>query len=146
MEIPAIGVRTGQIIDLGLQPDETLEVPGDAVTAGWFTGGPTPGETGPAIVAGHVDYQHVAGVFQRLKDLPSGAEVTVHRVDGTTAVFAVRSVEHYAKVEFPADEVYGDTAGPELRLITCGGAFDRSSGNYEDNIVAYAELLRSFQG
>ncbi|OZM73425.1 class F sortase [Amycolatopsis antarctica] len=145
LEVPAIGVRTDRIIELGLQADGALEVPGDAVTAGWFDQSPTPGEVGPAVVAGHVDYRKVPGVFQRLKELTSGAEVVVHRADGTSAVFAVSRVEHYAKSEFPTEKVYGDTSGPELRLITCGGEFDSSSGNYEDNVVAYARLVRAFR-
>lgn len=140
LEIPAIGVRTGSIIELGLQPDGSLEVPDDAVTAGWFDQSPTPGELGPSIIAGHVDYDHVPGVFHRLHELPEGAKVVVHRADATSAVFTVYKIERYPKSRFPTAEVYGNTDTPELRLITCGGAFDSSSGNYVDNVVAYAEL------
>ncbi|WP_410658575.1 class F sortase [Amycolatopsis sp. lyj-112] len=140
LEIPAIGVRTGEIIDLGLSGDGSLQVPQDAVTTGWFTGGPAPGEIGPAVLAGHVDYKKVPGIFVRLKDLKSGDEARVHRKDGSTAVFTVYSVEKHAKASFPTEKVYGDTAGPELRLITCGGDFDSSTGNYLDNVIAYAKL------
>lgn len=140
MEIPAIGVSTGQIIGLGLEPDGALEVPADAVTAGWFTESPTPGELGPSIIAGHVDYRHVPGVFFRLHELPVGETVTVHREDGTSVEFTVDRVERYPKTEFPTEQVYGNTETPELRLITCGGAFDRSSGEYVDNVVAYATM------
>lgn len=141
LEVPAISLRTGTLTELGLAADGALQVPGDAVTAGWFTGGPKPGEPGPAVLAGHVDYKHVPGVFVRLKELRAGAEATVHRKDGTTALFKVYRVDRYPKATFPTDQVYGDTAGPELRLITCGGEFDRSTGNYLDNVVAYAKLV-----
>ncbi|WP_236788865.1 class F sortase [Amycolatopsis sp. GM8] len=140
LEIPAIGVHTGQIIDLALTPGGELEVPKDARTTGWFTGSPAPGEVGPAVLAAHVDYNHVPGMFNRLKDLHAGDQAIVHRADGSTATFTVYRVASYPKSGFPTDEVYGDTAGPELRLITCGGAFDRSSRNYEDNIVAFAKI------
>ncbi|WP_410562520.1 class F sortase [Amycolatopsis sp. cmx-4-61] len=140
LTIPAIGVRAGAIKDLGLTPDGALEVPGDATTVGWFTGAPSPGETGPAVLAAHVDYKHVPGAFSRLKDLRPGAQAMVGRADGRIAVFTVYRVDRYAKAAFPTDEVYGDTPDPELRLITCGGAFDRASGNYLDNVVAYAKL------
>ncbi|WP_245975731.1 class F sortase [Amycolatopsis palatopharyngis] len=146
MEIPAIGVSTGAIIDLGLEPDGALEVPGDAVTAGWFTESPTPGELGPSIIAGHVDYRKVPGVFFRLHELPVGEKVVVHREDGTTVEFTVDRVERYPKAEFPTEEVYGNTDAPELRLITCGGVFDSSSGEYADNVVAYATMTGSSQG
>ncbi|AGM02754.1 class F sortase [Amycolatopsis keratiniphila] len=142
LEIPAIGVRTGEIIDLGLAGDGTLEVPHDAVTTGWFTGGPAPGEIGPAVLAGHVDYKKVPGVFVRLKELKAGDEALVHREDGITAVFTVYAVERHPKASFPTEKVYGDTTGPELRLITCGGDFDSSTGNYLDNVVAFAKLTR----
>ncbi|WP_329053251.1 class F sortase [Amycolatopsis sp. NBC_01488] len=138
--IPAIGVRADGIKDLGLTSDGGLEVPGDATTVGWFTGAPSPGELGPAVLAAHVDYKHVPGAFSRLKELRPGEQARVGRSDGRTAVFTVYRVDRYAKAQFPTDEVYGDTADPELRLITCGGAFDRSSGNYLDNVVVYARL------
>lgn len=140
LEVPAIGVDVSPIVDLGLAADGALEVPQDAKTTGWYTGGPTPGETGPAVLAAHVDYNHVPGTFTRLKDLRPGDKAIVHRADGTTAEFAVYAVDKYPKSAFPTDKVYGDTASPELRLITCGGDFDRATRNYEDNIVAYARL------
>ncbi|WP_326956359.1 class F sortase [Amycolatopsis sp. NBC_01286] len=140
LSIPAIGVRAGSIADLGLTPGGELQVPPDATTVGWFTGAPSPGEVGPAVLAAHVDYKHVPGAFSKLKDLRSGELVRVGRTDGRTAVFTVYRVDRYAKADFPTDEVYGDTTEPELRLITCGGAFDRSSGNYLDNVVAFAKL------
>ena len=140
LTIPAIGVRADGIKDLGLTPDGTLEVPGDATTVGWFTGAPSPGEVGPAVLAAHVDYKHVPGAFFRLKELKPGEQARVGRADGRIAVFTVYRVDRYAKATFPTDQVYGDTPDPELRLITCGGAFDRASGNYLDNVVAYAKL------
>ncbi|TQJ04083.1 class F sortase [Amycolatopsis cihanbeyliensis] len=140
LEIPSIDVRTEPIIDLGLEPDGALEVPEDAVTTGWFTQSPTPGEAGPAIIAAHVDYRNVPGMFHRLHELRPGAEATVHREDGTSVVFTVTAVERYPKAEFPTERVYGNTEGPELRLITCGGAFNRAEGEYLDNVVAYARM------
>jgi sortase (surface protein transpeptidase) len=140
LEVPAIGVRSGPIIDLGLDAAGALEVPGDAVTLGWYDGSPTPGELGPSVLAGHVNFDHVQGIFGRLNELSAGDQAIVHRADGSTAVFTVYRVEAYPKSAFPTDDVYGNTEAPELRLITCGGAFDAASRNYEDNIVAYARL------
>jgi sortase (surface protein transpeptidase) len=142
LSVPAIGVQTGPLLGLGLDEHGALEVPPDAHTAGWFTLGPTPGSTGPAVIAGHVDYAGVPGVFQRLRDLAPGDEIRVQRADGTTAVFSTYRVQRYPKSAFPSQQVYGDTSGPELRLITCGGAFDEGTGHYRDNVVAYARLVR----
>lgn len=142
LAVPAIDVRTGPLLDLGIDDAGALEVPPDAATAGWFSLAPTPGTRGPAVIAAHVDYAGVPGVFRRLGDLAPGDEVTITRADGTDAVFATYRVDRYAKSEFPTERVYGDTDGPELRLITCGGAFDSRSGHYQDNVVAYARLVR----
>ncbi|MDQ3989985.1 MAG: class F sortase [Actinomycetota bacterium] len=140
VQVPSIGVRTGELIDLGLTAERELEVPDDAVTAGWFELSPTPGEVGPAVIAGHVDYAGVPGVFGRLRDVQPGDEISVARVDETTAVFTVYEVQRYPKSEFPTDRVYGNTEMPELRLITCGGAFDEASGNYLDNVIVYGRM------
>ena len=140
VQVPSIGVRTGELIDLGLTAERELEVPDDAVTAGWFELSPTPGEVGPAVIAAHVDYAGVPGAFTRLRDVQQGDEITVARADRTTAVFTVYQVQRHPKSEFPTQRVYGNTETPELRLITCGGAFDEASGNYLDNVVVYARM------
>ncbi|PVU84152.1 class F sortase [Cellulomonas sp. WB94] len=137
--IPAIGVDS-TLMELGLHDDGTMEVPPAGFPAGWYTGAPTPGELGPAVIAGHVDWTG-PGVFYDLHTLVAGDEVRVERTDGSTAVFRVTKVEEYRKSAFPTDEVYGDIAFAGLRLITCGGSFNKRTGHYEDNIVAFAELV-----
>lgn len=140
LEIPAIGVST-PLVSLGLDEQQAMEVPTDFAKAGWYRHSPTPGETGPSVVAGHVDSRTGPAVFYRLTDLQPGDEVHVRRGDGTTATFAVERVEQHPKDAFPHDEVYGDTEGPELRLITCGGLFDRARGAHRDNIIVYASMV-----
>jgi hypothetical protein len=137
LEIPALGVDV-PVAGLGLRPDGAMEVPDDARTVGWYTGAPTPGSLGPAILAGHVDFKGVAGTFARLSALRPGDAVRVARRDGTTVVFAVTEVGRYPKNRFPAEKVYGPIDHAGLRLITCGGDFDRRSGHYEDNVVVFA--------
>ena len=47
----------------------------------------------------------------------------------------------YPKARFPSAAVYGSTGRPELRLITCTGAF--AHGHYRGNLVVFAhEPLR----
>ena len=141
--IPALGVGS-DLLELGLRDDGTVEVPPlDAVdVAGWYRESPAPGAVGPAVLLGHVDSaEQGPGIFFELGALAPGAEVEVARADGTVAVFAVDRVERYAKADFPTLRVYGNTADPQLRLITCGGEFDPVARSYEDNIVAYATLV-----
>jgi hypothetical protein len=137
--VPAIGVDS-DLMDLGLKADGTMEVPPGAFPAGWYTGAPTPGERGPAVLAGHVDWKGEHGVFHDLAALLPGDTVTVIRADASVATFRVTDVQEYPKDEFPTAAVYGNTPGPELRLITCGGDWDAASGHYLDNVVAYAVL------
>jgi sortase (surface protein transpeptidase) len=139
VEIPAIGVAA-DVIDLGLNDDLTLEVPSDFDVAGWYTGRPPPGAVGPAIIVGHVDSRDGPAVFYRLRELAPGDEVLVRREDATTARFTVDRVEQHAKDDFPTAAVYGSTDEKALRLITCGGTFDRGRRSYDDNIVVFASL------
>jgi hypothetical protein len=141
LDIPAIGVHT-PLLTLGLNPDGTVEVPPlESPQPGWYDGSPTPGELGPAVILGHIDSARSGpAVFYDLAALLPGDPIGVTRADGSTVGFRVDSVAQYPKRAFPTDAVYGDLDHPGLRLITCGGAFDRSARSYEDNVVVYARL------
>lgn len=140
VQIPAIGVDSG-LIGLGLQKDGTMQVPPTGFPAGWYTGAATPGEIGPAIIVGHVDWGGHPGVFFKLRDLRPDDKIVVGRADGSTAVFRVTRLETFAKTQFPTQAVYGPTDYASLRLITCGGTFDQRAQSYTDNIVAFAKLV-----
>lgn len=140
LRIPALGVDA-PTIELGLRADRTLEVPVDADDTGWWTGGPAPGEMGPAVLVGHVDSRRGPGVFVDLKRAPRGTVVLVDREDGSTAHFVVERRGQFAKDDFPTEAVYGSTSSPRLRLITCGGEFDRGARSYTDNVVLDLALI-----
>lgn len=131
-------------MQLGLNQDRTVQVPplsrvGDA---GWYKYSAAPGASGPTVILGHVDSaQYGAGVFYRLGTLRAGDKVVVSRGDGKVATFRVSRVQEVSKTRFPTDAVYGRTSSSALRLVTCGGRFNSSTGNYEDNIIAYGTLL-----
>lgn len=139
VEIPAIGVHS-DVVALGLDDEHRLEVPGDPDVAGWYAGGPRPGEAGAAVVVGHVDWTDGPAVFWRLAHLAPGDHVVVHGLDGTATTFVVDRLERWPKAEFPTDLVYHDADGPELRLVTCGGPFDEGRRSYRDNIIVVATL------
>ncbi|GAB2578755.1 class F sortase [Paractinoplanes abujensis] len=138
IRIPALRVDS-QIIDLGLQPDGAVEVPASVSVAGWYDGGPRPGQDGPAVILGHVDSADGPGVFVDLHKVKPGTLVEVGRADGSTATFKVSKVSRVAKTLFPTDLVYAPSLDPTLRLVTCGGTFDRARGSYRDNVIAYAD-------
>lgn len=143
LTIPSIGVDT-KLMDVGLQPDGSIGVPplGTDSPAGWYDRGPTPGEKGPAVILGHVTAIKEEGpaVFFKLGDLRKKDKISVTRADGQVAVFTVTRIVQVPKPDFSSMDTYGNTDGSELRLITCGGAFNKSIGRHADNIVVHAEL------
>ena len=139
VRVPGIDVDSA-LVRLDVDDDGVLLPPEDFARAGWYTRGPAPGDTGPAVIAGHVDSAGGPAVFFRLAELDDGDEVLVDRADGTTVRFTVTSVDRYPKDEFPTAQVYGPTPRAELRLITCGGEFDADARSYRDNVVVSAVL------
>jgi sortase (surface protein transpeptidase) len=144
ISIPAIGVQS-YLLRLGRSANGALEVPPQGPTynmAGWYKYSPTPGALGPSVIAGHVDSAADGpSVFYKLGGLHAGDEVRVARTDGQIAIFKVNDVRRYEKAAFPTALVYGNTNRAALRLITCGGPFDTSTGHYTDNIVVWASLV-----
>jgi len=139
LSIPSIAVRT-RLIHLGVNKNGTLQVPSSTAVAGWYTDSPRPGAVGSAIIAGHVDSRSGPGIFFWLRTLRPGDRIYVGRADGTMAVFTVTRIKKFAKDQFPTAAVYGPVPDAELRLITCGGVFDRSLGSYLSNVVVFARL------
>jgi Sortase domain len=126
------------VVPLGLERSGALEAPADTSEVGWFTEGPEPGELGPAVIAGHLDSLTGPAVFYRLRELTAGDIISVERADQSRVDFVVSRIEQHAKAAFPTEAVYAATQAPELRLITCGGAFNRRTGHYLDNLIVFA--------
>jgi sortase (surface protein transpeptidase) len=146
IRIPSIRVNA-PLMGLGLTKTGSLDVPPAAKQnlAGWYEAGTTPGERGTAIVAGHVDNADGPAVFYRLGALKKGATIEVDRRDGGTARFSVDAVEVYDAKDFPDEKVYGAARRPELRVITCGGGYSRTTG-YQGNVVVFAHLTGTGTG
>jgi hypothetical protein len=127
---------------LELDPAGELKPPNAFDKPGWFGKGVVPGDVGPAVIAGHVDSSEGPAVFFELHKLTAGDVVEVQR-GGQWVSFRVTGTQRYPKDDFPSERVYGPTPGAELRLITCGGTFDRRTLSYRDNIVVYAIIERT---
>jgi hypothetical protein len=136
LRIPDIDVDA-TLQQLHLLSDGTLAPPQGWVDAGWYADGTRPGDTGPAVIAGHIDSQKGPAVFYKLDKLRPGALIEVQQ-DGRWLAFRVTEVGRYPKKAFPTSRVYGPTPDPQLRLITCGGVFDNAKDSYLDNTVVYA--------
>lgn len=109
---------------------------------GWYRFSPVPGEAGPAVINGHVNTRKGAAVFNRLSELSKGDKIYVYRSDGKITRFTVSGIEQVSKSAFPTSRVYGNTSDAQLRLITCGGVYNKADHSYSDNIVVYATLSK----
>jgi LPXTG-site transpeptidase (sortase) family protein len=138
LDVTSVGIHT-RLIELGLNPDDTLEVPSKPLLAGWYTGSPTPGQQGPSIIAGHVDSTDGPAVFYRLGEVKPDDRIKVTLKDGEVATFKVAAVRSYSQKNFPTQTVYGNTDRATLRLITCGDWNDETK-QYDGNVVVFAEL------
>jgi hypothetical protein len=136
LRIPRIGM-SGPLERLGRGPDGAVGVPKNYGVAGWYGEGTRPGDLGSAVILGHVDAPSGPAVFARLRTLRAGDRVVVGRRDGSSVGFVVDRVERHPRAAFPTLDVYFPTAAPQLRLVTCTGAYVRGSG-YQANLVVYA--------
>ncbi|MFU8851994.1 class F sortase [Micromonospora sp. SL1-18] len=142
--IPRIGVHA-EIMSLGLNADGTVQVPPleQAMKAGWYSRGASPGEVGNAVIVGHVDSAKIGpAVFYSLGSLKPGDTISVAREDRSTATFTVNEVKSYPKTAFPTELVYGPSNRPSLRVVTCGGQFDQNSRSYLNNVIAFATMTQ----
>ncbi|MGI9597621.1 MAG: class F sortase, partial [Acidimicrobiales bacterium] len=137
VRIPALDVNASTT-PLGIRDDGKIEVPQDYQQTGWWRDGPEPGEVGPAVILGHVDSYEGPAVFYGLETLSVGESIHIDRVDGSTVTFVVERIEQHPKDDFPTLDVYGPTDESELRLVTCGGSFDREARSYRDNVIVFA--------
>lgn len=144
VRIPAIGV-SAPVQKVGKNADGTVQVPPLDIhnLAGWYQDGPAPGQDGPAVILGHVDSATGISVFYYLKNLRAGNTIYVTLTDGKMAAFVVDGLQKVAKDAFPTAAVYGRADYPSLRLITCGGTFDKATGHYLDNVIVYAHMIRA---
>ncbi len=138
--IASIGLDA-EAIPIGLDSNGALAVPRRADITGWWSGGYVPGETGPTVIVGHYDSKVAPGVFARLPKAKVGQFIIVEQSDGSRYLYRVTEVEKPKKSIFPTNRVYGPTEGSTLRLVTCGGKFDRSTGHYVDNLIVYADVV-----
>jgi hypothetical protein len=138
IHIGALGVDA-PVVPVGVVPDSNLlEAPANPTATGWYKHGPAPGEGGSAVIAGHVDYAGVRGVFFGLQTIEPGAAITVDYQDGSTRAWRVIARRQYQKAELPTDMVFARQGSPSLTLVTCGGLFDASRRSYRDNVVVFA--------
>jgi hypothetical protein len=142
LRLDAAGIGA-PVVPVSADPGGELAVPPSPEKIAWYEHGPSPGETGSAVLAAHVDWKGQRGAFFTLADVEVGAIAVVTLEDGREVDFRVTGREQVAKAELPVERIF-DRVGPsQLALVTCGGEFDRSSHSYADNVVVFAEPVGS---
>lgn len=140
LEIPAINVDA-EFEYVGLDTKRNMDVPKAAENVGWYNLGPKPGDTGSAVIAGHLDDpEGNPAVFWDLIKLKPGDEIKVTDKTGNVRSFIVKEIKSYETDKFPLEEVFADASGKKLNLITCEGIFDKTAKSYSRRTVAYAEI------
>ncbi|WP_371678412.1 class F sortase [Streptomyces sp. NBC_01276] len=143
IDVPAMGVQA-PVIARGLDADGAVEPPPYELpgTVGWWGAGPAPGAAGTALMVGHVDTRSKPAVFFGLSTLRPGEKIRVARADGTIAEFTVEDVRVYERAGFDPHKAYGPRVKgrAELRLVTCGGTYDKAARQYSANVVVSAYL------
>ena len=137
LTIGSLGVQDAEVNAVGALENGEMEVPGPG-EVGWYKHGPGPGEQGSAVLAAHIAFDGVDGVFRNLADIEAGAKVFVHYSDGSIQEFEIITLRQFAKTELPTNLLFSKTGDPILTLITCGGDFNSSLSSYDDNVVALA--------
>lgn len=141
IEIPKLKARA-PIVKVSTTSDGELEIPVNPKVVGWWSPGAKPGaKKGTAILAGHINYSGVTGTLADIGTLKPNDEVDVFGVrhgKKTEIMFKVTGVRTYHKTRLPYKEIFDQQSIGRLAIVTCGGPFDASTGNYLDNIVAFA--------
>lgn len=145
VRIPRIGVDAS-IETVGLEADGTMGTPKSFSDVGWYGYGPTPGQAGEAVLAGHVDSVHGPAVFWSLRDLKPGDLIEVDLFGGGTRRFVVDGSGTYPSDAAPISSIFSWNGPPRLSVITCGGVFDRSVHAYDHRLIIYARLDTSPAG
>jgi len=143
LRVPSVGIDASFEGPLGLNADQSIEVPDTYDELGWYRYGPTPGDLGPAVVLGHVDSIDGPAVFFALGQTEVGDIVEIDRADGTTVRFEITRLDRRPQSDFPTREVYGDIDHAGLRLITCSGVYNHGTLEYSHNLIVYAKLVDS---
>jgi LPXTG-site transpeptidase (sortase) family protein len=130
---------SGPVVPTGVNPSTgELDLPAEAKVVAWYRYGPAPGAPGSAVLAGHVDWHGVPGIFFRLRELHAGDAVSVTMSDGSVQPWTITDVRLVAKPELPVADVFSRTGSPTLTLVTCGGSFDSSTHHYRSNVIVTA--------
>ncbi len=142
LSIPSIDLSL-PIDPLGLLPDGKLDAPAEPFRLGWYRLNARPGEEGNAVLDGHLNLHGAPAAFANLHQVVVGEEIEVTDEEGVTRLFRVMKTEVYHVDHAPMEEIFGNTDGKHLNLITCAGVWREEMNHYDQRLVVYTELIES---
>ena len=138
LRVPGLGIYAN-VESVGADAQGNMGVPTSAWDVGWFNLMPRPGDSGDAVMTGHVDWYGVpCAVFCYLTSSWIGMDVYVDRQDGSTVHFVVDGMNYYPATS-PPDWLYTTQGSPQLTLITCAGEF--VGGHYKDRFLVHTHMV-----
>ncbi len=140
LTVPSLGIGGATVVDVGVEPNGEMEIPG-AREVGWYRYGAVPGHDGSAVLAAHIAFNGIDGVFRRLDEVEVGETFSIEFDDGSERSFIVTETGQFEKAEIPFDRMFSRIGSPEVALVTCGGDFNRSLRSYTDNVIVFAVPL-----
>ena len=137
--VDRVGLRM-PVVAVGVAADGQMALPPDPSRIGWYRFGPGPtANRGSAVLAGHVDSkQYGVGPLVKLRKVRPGDEIRVRVTGDTVLRYRTTDVVSVAKKSLPELGVFDRDGRRLLRVVTCGGAYDRDRGGYQDNVVVTA--------
>ncbi len=139
IRIADIGID-GDVVPVGVESDGAFEVPA-VHQVGWYRFGSSAGQAGSTVLAAHISYDGIDGVFRHLESVTVGAAVDVDMADGSVERYEVVDVVEYHKSDLPVEDLFAESGSDRMVLITCGGTFNPRLRSYDSNVVAYAEAV-----
>lgn len=128
---------------VGINEQGDLDTPGQDPWnhTGWYSAGQLPGKQGSAVIDGHLDRPGGSpAVFWSLRELRPGDDVTVIMTSGKTLHFRVQNLAFYAPDQAPLQEIFANTTGTYLNLITCAGTWIPAQHQTTQRLVVYTSL------
>lgn len=140
IRIPALDIDTS-VQHVGVNANGNMAVPTNYTDVGWYKYGPAPGESGSAVLAGHVNNGlGLSGVFEHLADLEIGDDIYVTRADGTEVHFVVSGSRAYTYDDAPEEVIFNPSGSIRLNLITCDGKWVKEDKTYDQRLVVFTKL------
>ncbi len=141
--IPSIGLDA-PVENVNIQSNGDLGTPvqNQWEGVGWYSNGPRPGQAGSAVIDGHLDRPGgYPAVFWYLRNVQVGDTIMVVDTNGKTLHFRVTRTAAYPPLAAPLQEIFGDTGGTYLNLITCAGTWIPTQHQTTLRLVVYSTLI-----